>query len=68
MNASVPRVAWPVIYGDPAQVFVASDEYVLTRLDAYPDEELWTAEAVDEEVVSFQIRLSAIFDDPPAGG
>jgi len=104
-----------VVYGDPAQVFVASDEYVLTRLialkvvarahasslgdgdievirhalleerwgdavtawvtatgtrlDAYPDEELWTAEAVDEELVSLQIRLSPIFEDPaPPGG
>jgi len=104
-----------VVYGDPAQVFVASDEHVLTRLaamkavvrthpsslcdsdlttirdapleerwgdavsgwvtatgarlDAYPDEELWTADALDEELVSFQIRLSPIFEDvaPPGG-
>ncbi len=115
MSANVPRVAWAVVYGDPAQVFVASDEYVLTRLvalkvvarahvsslgdvdlemirlalleerwadavatwvtatgtrlDAYPDEELWTAEAVDSELVSLQIRLSPIFEDPaPPGG
>lgn len=104
------RVAWAVVYDDPAQVFVATDEYVLTRLlalkvvaraapaslgdvnleairgalleerwadavadwvtatgtriDAYPDEELWTAEAVDEELVSLQIRISPIFEDP----
>jgi len=31
-----------------------------TRIDAYPDEELWTAEAVDEELVSLQIRISPI--------
>jgi len=28
----VIRVAWAVVYEDPAQVFVATDEYVLTRL------------------------------------
>lgn len=115
MTPHLPRVAWAVVYEDPAQVFVASDEYVLTRLlalkvvartypsslgdgdlalirqalleqrwadavatwvtatdtriDAYPDEELWTAEAVDEELVSLQIRFSPIFEDPaPSGG
>ncbi len=35
-----------------------------TRIDAYPDEELWTAEAVEEELLSLQIRLSPIFEDP----
>lgn len=95
---------------DPPRVFVASDEFVLTRLlalkvvaradpgslgegdvarirdallekrwvdavaewisatgssmDVYPDEELWTAEVVDEELVSLQVRLSPIFEDP----
>ena len=104
-----------MVYEDPAQVFVASDEYVLTRLlalkvvarthpsslgdadlavirqalleqqwaeavatwisatdtriDAYPDEELWTAETVDEEFVPLEIRLSPVFEDPaPPGG
>jgi hypothetical protein len=107
-----PRVAWAVVYDDPAQVYVAEDEYVLTRLlalkvvaltqssnlgdaalteirdalleerwadavaawvsasgvrlDAFPDEELWTAAAVDEDLTSLQIRLSPIFEDPPA--
>jgi len=111
---SVPRVAWAVVYDDPAQVFVATDEFVLTRLlalkvvarapatslgsrdldlireallderwgdavalwvtatdtrlDAFPDEELWTAEAVDEELVSLQVRLSPIFEDPAPPG
>ncbi len=109
------RVAWAVVYDDPAEVFVATDEYVLTRLlalkvvaraqssslgdtslgmirsalleerwadavaawmaatgtriDAYPDEQLWSAEAVEEELMSLQVRLSPIFEDPedPAG-
>jgi hypothetical protein len=111
---SVPRVAWAVVYDDPAQVFVATDEFVLTRvlalrvvaralpaslsdrdlnlirdalleerwadavaawvtatdtrLDAYPDEELWTADTVDEESVSMQVRLSPIFEDPATPG
>ncbi|MGH9285906.1 MAG: hypothetical protein ACRD0M_09585 [Acidimicrobiales bacterium] len=39
-----------------------------TRLDAFPDEELWTAEAVEEELVSLQVRLSPIFEDPAASG
>lgn len=26
------RIAWAVVYDDPAQVFVASDEFVLTRV------------------------------------
>ncbi|MGH9129806.1 MAG: hypothetical protein ACRDY2_12825 [Acidimicrobiales bacterium] len=104
------RVAWAAVYDDPVQVFVATDEYVLTRLlalnvvarssptglddrslghirdalieqrwgdavalwvsatntrlDAYPDEELWTAETVDEESVSLQVRLCPIFENP----
>lgn len=109
------RIAWAVVYDDPAQVFVASDEFVLTRvlalkvvarvhpnslgdddlgrireallderwseavaawmaatdtrIDAFPDEELWTADAVDEELVSLNVRLSPIFEDPaPPGG
>ena len=100
---------------DPPRVFVASDEFVLTRvlalkivagadpaslgdgevaririalleerwvdavatwitatgtgMDVYPDEQLWTAEAVEEELMSLQIRLSPIFEDPtPPGG
>ncbi len=110
----LPRVAWAVVYDDPAEVFVATDEFVLTRvlalkvvaraqaaslserhlalvrdalleerwadaveawvtatgtrLDAYPDEELWTAEAVGDELLSMQIRLSPIFEDPPPPG
>ena len=40
-----------------------------TGIDVYPDEELWTAEAVEEELVSLQVRLSPIFEDPaPPGG
>lgn len=39
-----------------------------TRIDAYPDEELWTAEAVDEEGVSLEIRFSPIFEDPAVPG
>jgi len=113
-GARVPRVAWAVVYDDPAQVFVATDEFVLTRvlalkvvarsqpaslgdrnlhlirdalleerwadavatwvtatdtrLDAFPDEELWTAEALDEELVALQVRLSPIFEDPAPPG
>lgn len=109
------RVAWAVVYEDPAQVFVATDEFVLTRLlalkvvarahpaslgdrdlhlirnallderwadavaawmaatdiriDAYPDEELWSEAAAEEELMSLQVRLSPIFEDPaPPGG
>ena len=109
-------VAWAMVFDeDPPRVFVASDEFVLTRalalkvvaradpaslgdgdvarlrsalleerwvdavaawiaatgtgMDVYPDEHLWTAEEVDEELVSLQIRLSPIFEDPtPPGG
>ena len=40
-----------------------------TAIDVYSDVELWTAEAVEEELVSLQVRLSAIFEDPtPPGG
>lgn len=109
-------VAWAMVFDeDPPRIFVASDEFVLTRvlalkvvarthpttlggagvdrirdalleerwgdavaawvsatgtaMDVYPDEELWTADAVDEELVSMQVRLSPIFEDPaPPGG
>lgn len=109
-------VAWAMVFDeDPPRVFVATDEFVLTRLlalkvvarthprslgegevtrirdalleerwgdavtawviatgtgmDVYPDEALWTAEAVEEELVSLQVRLSPIFEDPaPPGG
>lgn len=110
----VPRVAWAAVYDDPVQVFVASDEFVLTRvlalevvaraqpsnlggralalirdalleerwadavaewvtatatrLDAYPDEELWTTAAVEEELLSMQVRLRPIFEDPATPG
>lgn len=35
---------------------------------AVVDEELWTAEAVDEELVSLQIRFSPILEDAAASG
>lgn len=108
------RIAWAVLYDDPAQVFVAEDEVVLTRLlalkvvgqaqpsslgggaldrirdallderwgdavadwvsatgarmDVFPDEELWSAGAVEVELLSMQIRLSPIFEDPASEG
>ena len=38
-------------------------------MDVYPDEALWSADALDEELVSLQVRLSPIFEDPaPPGG
>lgn len=33
-------------------------------VDAYPDELLWTEEALDVEAASMEIRLAPIFDEP----
>ena len=39
------------------------------QVDVYSDEDLWTAEDVEEETVGLQVRLSPIFEDPaPPGG
>jgi len=46
-------------WGEAVALWVSATD---TRLDAFPDEELWTAEAVEEELVSLQVRLSPIFE------
>jgi hypothetical protein len=33
-------------------------------IDAYPDEEVWTAPQVDEEHVSMEVRMAPLFVDP----
>ncbi len=53
-------------WGDAVAAWVTATG---TRLDAFPGEDLWTDEAADEELVSMQVRLSPIFEDPaPPGG
>lgn len=52
-------------WGDAVALWVTATD---TRLDAFPDEELWTAEALDEELVTLAVRLSPIFEDPAPPG
>jgi hypothetical protein len=35
-------------------------------VDGYPDERVWTADSLDLERASMEIRVSRIFNDPPA--
>jgi hypothetical protein len=33
-------------------------------IDAYPDEEVWTTQQLDEERASMEIRMAPLFTDP----
>ena len=37
-------------------------------VDAYPDEPVRTDRDLDEESVTFELRMAPIFEDPPANG
>jgi hypothetical protein len=70
------RVACAVVHTDPPGVFIAEDdveerwadavvawiEHTGTVIDAYPDEVVWSAEQLDPDRMSLEMRISPFQD------